>query len=377
MLAPTHMVVGQAAFIAVSLSVGHAPTLLEAWLAAAAALLPDLDMRHGIVGRLFPWLSEPLEYRFGHRTVTHSLLACVALALLLWPILPHGIWLALVAGYASHPVGDMLTPAGVEWFWPARWRCVLPGNERFRMRAMGWGELIFAGLLAMASIPLLGMAQAKPGTGSVIAAAIGDIGAARQRYDAEKGANRWLLRLEGRDNLTHADVSGEYPIIGPWQASGFLIGTPEGPQSVCRTGDCGWYADSAVAVKQAAQATTTRHIDTPHTSPAALAAALATLEAVGEVYLIGSLTARGIAPQAPTVAVSANTVSLNYARPEVLEAWGQRALRDVLLTVQVRHVPDETVPEVRLGAAGGSILPEEILPWLRQNDRISRDRLGR
>ena len=107
MLAPTHMVAGQAAFIAVSLAVGHAPSLLEGWLAAAAALLPDLDKRQGLVGRLFPWLSEPLEYRFGHRTLTHSLLVSVGLALLLWPILPHGVWLALVAGYAAHPGADM------------------------------------------------------------------------------------------------------------------------------------------------------------------------------------------------------------------------------------------------------------------------------
>ncbi|MGM1051815.1 MAG: metal-dependent hydrolase [Pseudomonadota bacterium] len=374
MLAPTHLIAGQAAFIAVSLSVGHAPSLPEAWLAAAAALLPDLDMRHGVVGRLFPWLSEPLEYRFGHRTVTHSLLVCVALALLLWPLLPYGFWLALVVGYASHPVGDMVTPAGVEWFWPARWRCVLPGNERFRMRAMGWGELIFAALLGAATIPLLGMAQAKPGTGSVIAAAIGDIGAARARYDAEKGANRWLLRLEGRDNLTHADVSGDYPIIGPWQASGFIIDTPQGPQSVCRTGDCGWYADSAVAVKQEAQATTTRHIDTPHTSPAALSAALVALQAMGETYLIGSLTARGIAPQAPTVSVSGDTVSLTYASPDVLEAWGHRALRDLLLTVQVRHAPDEPVPAIALNQAPGSVIPAEIRPWLLESDRNSRGR---
>ncbi|MCE0732463.1 metal-dependent hydrolase [Halomonas sp. G15] len=374
MLAPTHMIAGQAAFIAVSLGVGHAPTLPEAWLAAAAGLLPDLDKRHGIVGRLFPWLSEPLEYRFGHRTLTHSLLASVVLALMLWPLLPRGVWLAVVAGYASHPVADMLTPAGVEWFWPARWRCVLPGNERYRMRAMGWGELACAVLLAVVTIPLLNMAKAKPGTGSVIAAAIGDIAAARERYDAEKGANRWTLRLEGRDNLTHADVSGDYPIIGSWQGAGFLIRTPEGPQSVCRTGDCGWYVDSAVAVKGEAQVTTTRQIAAEHTSPAALGAALEPLEAVGEVYLIGSLTARGIEPKAPTVAVTGDSVNLIFAAPAVLEEWGARPLRDLLLTVQVRHVPSVTTPEVTLDDVTAGVIPAELRPWLLKRDRISRDR---
>lgn len=374
MLAPTHMVAGQAAFVAASLAVGHAPSWPEACLAAVSGLLPDLDKRHGLIGRLFPWVSEPLEYRFGHRTLTHSLLACVALALLLWPLLPYGVWLAVVAGYASHPVADMMTPAGVGWFWPARWRCVLPGNERYRMHAMGWGELTFAAILAVATVPLLGMAQAKPGTGSVIAAAIGDIATARARYDAEKGEHRWMLRLEGRDNLTMADVSGDYPIIGSWKAAGFLISSADGRQTVCRSGECDWYADSAVAVKGEAQTTTTRQLSAEHTSPAALAAALEPLEAAGEVYLIGSLTARGIAAHAPTVAVSGGEVSLNYAEPGVIDRWGARPLRDLLLTVQVRHAPDVAVPEVALGEEKAGVIPAELRPWLHEYDKISRDR---
>lgn len=364
MLAPTHLVIGQVAFVAVSLSVGHAPSMLEAWLAAASGLLPDIDMRHGLVGRFLPWLSEPLEYRFGHRTLTHSLLVCVVLALMLWPILPHGLWLAVVVGYASHPVADMLTPAGVEWFWPARWRCVLPGNERYRMRAMGWGELACAVLFTVITVPLLSMAQAKPGTGSVIAAAIGDIAAARERYDAEKGANRWMLRLEGRDNLTMADVSGDYPIIGPWQEAGFMVTGADGPTTVCRTGNCSWYADNAVAVKGSSQATTTRQIIAAHTSPVELAAALAPLETAEEIYLIGSFTARGIAAQEPTVEVSGDTVNLTYAAPVLLEGWGARPLRDLLLIVQVRHMPDVSPPEVKLSEETASVIPAELRPWM-------------
>lgn len=374
MLTPTHLVVGQATFVATSLAVGHAPSMPEAWLAAVAALLPDLDKRHGIIGRLFPWLSEPLEYRFGHRTMTHSLLVCVVLALLLWPLLPLGVWLAIVAGYASHPVADMLTPAGVEWFWPARWRCVLPGNERYRMRVMGWGELIFAVVLTIATIPLLSLAESKPGTGGVIAAAIGDIAAARARYDAEKGAHHWTLRIEGRDNLTHADVAGDYPIIGPWQSAGLLIDTPDGPHTVCRGGDCDWYADTAVTVKGEAKITTTHQLAASHTSPAALASALGPLEPLGKVYLIGSLTAKGIAANEPTVTVTGDNVGLNYATPGVLDDWGSRPLRDLLLTVQIRHEPEVNVPGMVLAGETAGVIPPELRPWVLQRDKISRDR---
>lgn len=374
MLTPTHLVVGQATFVAVSLAVSHAPSWPEACLAAGAALLPDLDKRQSHIGRLFPWISEPLEYRFGHRALTHSVLACVALALLLWPILPHGVWLAVVAGYASHSAADMLTPAGVEWFWPARWRCVLPGNERYRMRAMGWGELIFAVVLTVATVPLIGLAQSKPGTGGVITAAIGDIAAARARYDAEKGGHRWTLRLTGRDNLTLEDVGGDYPIIGPWQSSGLLVATSSGPQTVCRGGGCDWYADSAVAVKGEVQITTTRELTATHTSPASVATGLEPLQPLGEVYLIGSLTAKGLKEQPPSVAVSGDTVSLTYAVPEMLETWGARPLRDLLLTVQVRHAPGVEVPSLALNDEAVDLIPAELRPWMPQNGKISRDR---
>lgn len=53
--------------------IGHAPTLPETWLVDAAELFSELYMQHCIIGRLYTWLSEPLEY----------LLVNVALALLL------------------------------------------------------------------------------------------------------------------------------------------------------------------------------------------------------------------------------------------------------------------------------------------------------
>lgn len=111
MLAPTHMIAGQFAYLCAALAVGHKPAPFETLTAAGAALLPDLDNRQGIVGRLFPWISTPLEHWVGHRTATHSLLILMLLALALWP-LPTGWWLALVAGFASHAVADMMTPAG-------------------------------------------------------------------------------------------------------------------------------------------------------------------------------------------------------------------------------------------------------------------------
>ncbi|MBK8184414.1 MAG: metal-dependent hydrolase [Candidatus Competibacteraceae bacterium] len=48
---------------------------------AVASLGPDVDLPTSKVGRLFFWLSVPLERRFGHRTVTHSVVGLLTVAL--------------------------------------------------------------------------------------------------------------------------------------------------------------------------------------------------------------------------------------------------------------------------------------------------------
>jgi len=68
-----------------------------------------------------------------------------------------------------------MTPQGMVWFWPGRWRCVLPGNVRYRMHAMGWGELFFTALLGILATPMLSLAQTGEGAGGFIKAAIGSI----------------------------------------------------------------------------------------------------------------------------------------------------------------------------------------------------------
>lgn len=363
MLTPTHLVAGQFCYLACCLATGHTPMLAEAWTAAGCALLPDLDKRNGIVGRLFPYLSEPLEYRFGHRTLTHSLPFLLALSLVSWPLLPFGWWLALVAGYGSHSLADMMTPQGVAWFWPGRWRCVLPGNVRYRIQAMGWGELFFAALLGVLAAPMLTLAQTGEGAGGIIKAAIGSIEEARERYDAEKGANAWTLRVEGRDNRSYQDVGGEYPIIGPWREGGFIIEGDEGVRTVCRFGACDWYSESGVAVKGPGEAVTVRTVSGKVVGRVRLLEALEPLQEAGRVYLLGTVTARGIDAAPPSVTVSGETVTLHYAPPGVLADWRPERLRQVELVVQVRHTLGVEVPEVVVSGEVGD-MSKHIRRWI-------------
>lgn len=114
------------------------------------ALLPDIDHPHSWLGRRILLVSRPIALVFGHRGITHSLLAllgvcyaalnCLTLTEL-GPALP--LVLGVCAGYASHLAGDWLTPKGVPLLWPWRRRFAAP----LQLLRGQWAEsLVMTGL---------------------------------------------------------------------------------------------------------------------------------------------------------------------------------------------------------------------------------------
>ena len=80
---------------------GYKPDAVGWLLAAVASLLPDIDLPTSKIGRLLFWLSVPLERRFGHRTITHSLVVLSAVAALAAPLaaIRPQYWGCAVGGY--------------------------------------------------------------------------------------------------------------------------------------------------------------------------------------------------------------------------------------------------------------------------------------
>jgi len=101
------------------------PTALAASL---AALLPDIDHPESLVGRVFLPVSKYIQRRYGHRTVTHSIFAVLAVSLSLSPLLLMGVFLhsgkfpewyaSLVLAYSSHIFIDLFNKSGVRLFAP-------------------------------------------------------------------------------------------------------------------------------------------------------------------------------------------------------------------------------------------------------------------
>lgn len=364
MLTPTHLVAGQASYLAVSVIVGHPPSPEEAAVALLGALLPDLDTRASYIGRVLRLTSGTLERYFSHRTFTHSLLLQSVAGLLAWWLLPDGYALALIAGWVSHSWCDMMTKSGVAWFWPARIRCVLPGNPDYRMRVMGGGELAFLLIASLVGVLMMPLAATGKGTTGLIRGALGDLTMARTEYDRDRGTAAFSVRIAGRNNRTYEDIGGTYPIVGPWTATGFILDTQSGPRSLCASSNCDWHASHTRIERGEPLQTTSIPIQGATLSAREVREAIRALESVGEVYLLGSLLLPGLKADPPTLEVAGETVRLLYARPERLEPWSGKTLREVDLTVQVRHAPGVPVPEIEPPAPAAATLHPRLQRWI-------------
>jgi inner membrane protein len=104
------------------------------------SLIPDIDYTKSTIGKIFRPISKYLNRRFGHRTITHSLLAMFG-SFLLFAIIESTFFdrtttsKIYLLGFFSHLVLDMMTVQGVPLFYPfLRNPCVLPGNPNARFK---------------------------------------------------------------------------------------------------------------------------------------------------------------------------------------------------------------------------------------------------
>ena len=91
----------------------------------------------------------------------------------------------------------------------------------------------------------------------LIRSAIYNIASAREDYDAQKGSHAWSLEVKVRDNRSYDDITGTYPVIGPYEAAGFILESPDGARSLCQIGTCDWYAEHASLTRGQPEITTT------------------------------------------------------------------------------------------------------------------------
>jgi inner membrane protein len=107
------------------------------------AILPDIDHLKSPIGKLFYPIAKWLNLKYGHRTITHSLICYFSLFAIVAAAdsLSFGegkgeVTLIFGFSYFSHLLFDMLTKQGVPLFWPfMRNPCVIPGNPDLRLKS--------------------------------------------------------------------------------------------------------------------------------------------------------------------------------------------------------------------------------------------------
>jgi inner membrane protein len=174
------------------------------------ALLPDLDSKESVVGRLARPVSQRLEARLGHRQEWHSLAANALVALVTAPLIVVNLegWALISLGFLVHLLADTLGPEGIMLFWPItrrRYRIlglVTPGST---------AERTLAAVLTVVAVILLmvvdlGRAPAPP-------AAVPSFEQTLQRYYSMRGRNLVFARVEGSWQATGRRASGQFEVL--------------------------------------------------------------------------------------------------------------------------------------------------------------------
>jgi inner membrane protein len=176
-------------------------------------LLPDLDSQNSLLGYLLPWISRPLESRFGHLQEWHTLAAAALVALTTAPLIPLAslqAWYLIPLGFLSHLIVDMLSPKGIMLLWPiSRTRyCVFGG---FVEAPGGVSERRLALALALGTVALLLVVDV--GRPSPPPLPVPSYGQTVERYYNLRGRNLVFATVQGTWQATGRRIGGRFEIL--------------------------------------------------------------------------------------------------------------------------------------------------------------------
>jgi inner membrane protein len=207
-------------------------------LAIIGSQLPDLDTTTSTIGKIFFPISSWIEDRFPHRSVTHSLLATAAIALVTLSV--HHFFLlldiksaiALPLGHLLACFSDTFTKQGVQLFYPSPAWAISVSNPRRRLKTGGAGELWVLG--AAIALLILGITIANGGgVSQKVSQSLGLKDGIVELYNQKASTNKIYAGITGVWASDRTSADGKYWIVGT-EGSEFIVSNEKGiyPSSV-------------------------------------------------------------------------------------------------------------------------------------------------
>lgn len=129
--------------------------------ASVLSLLPDIDHPQSLIGRLFPFISKNILKKYGHRTVTHSLLSILAIMIVVSPALFFSVpvYAALSLAFASHIFIDLFNRSGVKLLAPfSQKEYISFRTPELRIMVSSWQEYLALFLIVLLGFTVTGEA---------------------------------------------------------------------------------------------------------------------------------------------------------------------------------------------------------------------------
>ena len=208
MMALTHAIISTAGISLILTT--NAPIHLA--LAITGSQLPDLDTSTSTIGQILFPISNWIENRYPHRSITHSLIATVALAILASPLyfyVDWKTWLCLPLGHLISCFSDVFTKQGVQLFWPHPAWCISVSNPNRRLQTGGTGEYWVLAIAAAVLIAALSLSQTG-GPTALVGRSLGLRSNATEIYQKNAATNHVYAEITGTFASDSSNADGKY-----------------------------------------------------------------------------------------------------------------------------------------------------------------------
>jgi len=312
-------------------------------IAALASQLPDIDTTRSFTGRALYPIAAWIETKYAHRSVTHSFIASLFLAIATFPlvIVSWQYWGALSIGFFMGWFTDCFTKSGVAALYPSNKRLVIPGNPNNRMKTGGSGEywlLSISIILLIISINLITNGGVVENFSRQL---LKDPATASDLYRRYGGEAQVFVQVKGVHGITNESIDEEYKVIASTGQTSVIAKNKNG--ILYQIGN-----DPASQIKPSS-------IDTRIGDPVSVTSKELILEDIlavdwlnglpNNAYITGSLIVDDLdEAKAPlvidrfaTIGIFAGQIQLsNASKQEVIDALGDQYILKARLIIKVR-----------------------------------------